>query len=428
MVSVVCIADDLTGANANGVQLVQRGFRVETVLTGFDASLLAKSTMDALIHSTDSRALSANDAYRVVHEAVCAIKPAPDALVSKRIDSTLRGNIGAETDAVLDALADDRLAVVVPCFPSAGRSTIGGNLYVHGVPLPATEAANDPLASVDTASVATIFSRQTKRAIAEIHVDEVRDADALHDQFIHLQKSGQRIVICDAETEGDIEKIAQTVNRLPFAVVAVDPGVFTAALASHRFAKKTAAQNQKHVLAVIGSVNPVAAEQVRMLAEQRKPNLVEVVTKDLLSDALYEAEIARVVAALASSTNPYLVVVGDGIHADKRIDLDHYDAICGGQGEASERINKGFATIAARLLAEKPTIIGLLTTGGDITKATYRELSATRLALTAEIVPLGSYGHLVDGKAVCLPVITKGGMVGAPDALITCLDYFFTTN
>ena len=52
-------------------------------------------------------------------------------LVFKKIDSTLRGNIAAETEAVLRA-ADATLAVCAPAFPGTGRTTVDGVQYAHG--------------------------------------------------------------------------------------------------------------------------------------------------------------------------------------------------------------------------------------------------------------------------------------------------------
>ncbi|MDY6416382.1 MAG: four-carbon acid sugar kinase family protein [Succinivibrio dextrinosolvens] len=48
------------------------------------------------------------------------------------MDSTLRGNIGAETDAMLDSLGEQYTAIVVPTFPSSGRTVVGGYLLVNG--------------------------------------------------------------------------------------------------------------------------------------------------------------------------------------------------------------------------------------------------------------------------------------------------------
>lgn len=42
----------------------------------------------------------------------------------KKIDSTLRGNIGVELDAVIDAL-NISTVIIAPVFPKNGRITVG---------------------------------------------------------------------------------------------------------------------------------------------------------------------------------------------------------------------------------------------------------------------------------------------------------------
>ena len=131
MARLVVIADDLTGANANGVQLTGKGFSAETVLGELSPDKAAQKEPDALLIPTSSRALPADEAYALVHDAVNKVKDAAIDLYSKRVDSTLRGNLGSETDAFLDALGDDRLAVVAPCFVIT--YVVGGFLLVNGI-------------------------------------------------------------------------------------------------------------------------------------------------------------------------------------------------------------------------------------------------------------------------------------------------------
>ena len=78
-------------------------------------------------------------------------------LYSKRIDSTLRGNLGGETDAMLDCLGKDFIAVSAPCFPSSGRTLVGGYLLVDDLPLHKTNIAIDPKTPVKTSDMARLF-------------------------------------------------------------------------------------------------------------------------------------------------------------------------------------------------------------------------------------------------------------------------------
>ena len=124
MAACVVIADDLTGANATGVLLSKMQYRATTVMN-LSGSRDTLSDCDCLLYPTDSRGVSPQEAYRRVKEAAQKLISDKVQLYSKRIDSTLRGNLGSETDAILDSLGDDYIAIVAPCFPSSGRVVIG---------------------------------------------------------------------------------------------------------------------------------------------------------------------------------------------------------------------------------------------------------------------------------------------------------------
>jgi uncharacterized protein YgbK (DUF1537 family) len=425
MARLVVIADDLTGANANGVQLTGKGFSAETVLGELSPDKAAQKEPDALLIPTSSRALPADEAYALVHDAVNKVKDAAIDLYSKRVDSTLRGNLGSETDAFLDALGDDRLAVVAPCFASAGRTLVGGFLLVNGIPLDRTEAASDPKTPVHTADAAELFRVQSKRAVANLDLNDLREStDSVSLKIRRAYEGGARILLIDCIDDLDLAKIADAVmlSKVPF--IAVDPGVFTATLAAKMIAPEKVQVARKHrVLALIGSVNPVAAGQVEALIEKRAPLTVEINTRALLDKERRSKEIDRVVAEASMVEGDTILVVGDGIDPDKRIDLSSFDKKSEWELSASELINEGFAEIGKRLIESDLEIEGLMTTGGDITVATYRFLGGEGLALQAEIVPLGSFGHLIGGPFEGLSVITKGGMVGDKDALVTCVDH-----
>jgi len=90
------IADDFTGANATGILLKKKGLKVTTLLK--PNSNIDKINAEVISISTNSRSIDPKEAYKRVYEATkTVIKSTP--YVAKRIDSTLRGNLGAEIDA-----------------------------------------------------------------------------------------------------------------------------------------------------------------------------------------------------------------------------------------------------------------------------------------------------------------------------------------
>ena len=109
MIQLLIIADDLTGAADTAVQFSKKGIAtLVTVDRDIDiASLDPRTTVLAV--DIESRHLSPSEAAdrlaRVVRRAVdCGVEN-----FYKKTDSTLRGNIGAELEALMNAVHSHRL-------------------------------------------------------------------------------------------------------------------------------------------------------------------------------------------------------------------------------------------------------------------------------------------------------------------------------
>ncbi len=141
----IVLDDDPTGT---------QGSRGVSVLLSWSpdriAQTLAASPGNAPLYlMTNTRALSGPDARRrTLQVARAALEASPAARIVLRGDSTLRGHVREEYEAVLDARGIDRaVLLLVPALPSAGRVTVDGRqLLVSGersVPLDETEYARD---------------------------------------------------------------------------------------------------------------------------------------------------------------------------------------------------------------------------------------------------------------------------------------------
>jgi len=426
MTKVVVVADDLTGANATGVLLGKNGLSTSTLL---DQDNIGSLDSDCLICPTDSRNLDGVSAYNRVYDAINLLKSPGIRFYSKRVDSTLRGNIGAETDAILDALGDGWIAIAVVCFPQAKRITVGGRLLVDSVPLHLTEVAADPKNQIDTPVVEDIFRRQTKCDTRAIYIEDVFKGPAHLAKLVEeAAREGIRILIFDAISPEDLDVIAQGVAQSDIRFVAVDPGAFTAACAK-AIVKGTGTKttSQKKILSVVGSVNGVALAQVLKFLDTIKCHNV-FIDIDRIVGSIGErgAEIRRVRDEINARAREFdvLSIVGSGIHPQNRIDfIKHAESSGMPVGEISATINDSIAQITAGILADNPDIAALYTCGGDISVAVCRHLGVYALELHSEVVPLASFGELKGGQFEGLKFITKGGMVGDEDALITCIEY-----
>lgn len=416
MVQVLVIADDLTGANATGVQLTKHQLKVHSLI---DISSRDKiQNCDCIVYATNSRAAPSDVAYDAVYNSVGMLKSSKVRLYSKRIDSTLRGNIGKETDAMLDALLRDKMdamALVVPCFPDAGRVNINGCLYVNGVPLHKTEAAADPKNPIDTNVVADIFAKQSNRKISAIYKEELAKGSAyLADLIQQKKQEGVRILIFDAEFLADLALIAHSAIESQVNFVAVDPGVFTSVVSGILLGDCV---KLPKVLVVVGSTNQVAAKQVDIfLQRDNNHNVFVNAAKFLEGEYSRNEEIDRVVQEILIVNEKFCTcsVIGSGIYPQNRINL---------ASGASDIINNAFAEITYKILSADCGFKSLYTSGGDISVSVCNKISAFGMNLCKEIVPLASFGILKGGQFDGLRYITKGGMVGDENALTTCVDF-----
>jgi uncharacterized protein YgbK (DUF1537 family) len=101
MAAVLVVADDLTGGNATAADFAAVGLRAVTASAADRPDVVAEmvARFDVVVATTDARHARPEEAAQRARAVVRAGWPAR--LVCNRIDSTLRGNVGATTAAVL---------------------------------------------------------------------------------------------------------------------------------------------------------------------------------------------------------------------------------------------------------------------------------------------------------------------------------------
>lgn len=427
MPQCIVIADDLTGANATGVLLKKMSYKTYTVLNKERLELTTLKDCDCLMYPTNSRGIDGEIAYNRVYNVTNLLKSKEIKVYAKRIDSTLRGNIGCETDAILDVLGEEYIAIAAPCFPESSRIVIGGYMLVNGLPLHKTEVALDPKTPVLTSEVKKVFEKQSNYKVATIFMkDMMSGKHALADEILKLKQEGNKILVFDCVTQEDLELIADAVitSKVPF--VAVDPGVFTSTVA-RKIIVPSETKTKNKILAVVGSVNPVTKKQMEELWLSQKTFNVFVNTKELVEgENRKNAEVDRVVCEILENSLKYNIntVTGDGIFPENRIDfLKIAKRENTTVDEISNRINEAFAEITYHICKKDENFKGLYTSGGDITVSVCRKFDTAGLNLKDEVLPLAAYGKILKGEFDGLHIITKGGMVGKSNAITKCITY-----
>ncbi len=378
---VAVVADDLTGAGDTAVQFVRSGWRTELQLTA------AESAAEVVAVTTDSRAMPAREAAAEAAGAVRRLREAGVERLYKKVDSTLRGPIRAEIDAVLAVWSANAVAVVCPAFPANGRTVRDGVLLVDGVEVHRTAVGRDPVTPVTESRIPELLGARHVRLDGS---DPATDAARLRD-------SGP-VVVVDAETDADLDRVAAAVTELgPDAVPVGSAGL--AARLSRTWAARTA---PAPALVVVTSLHENAREQLAVLAADEHTRVEQPSSTDLADDASWSSWREGMLARFGNNNSPHTALVAPE-------DRD------GALEPAS--VARRLGTLAADL-AERHEVSGFVVTGGDGARALTTALKARAITLTGEVAPGIPIGTLSGGPLHGRAIVTKAGGFGTPNALL----------
>ncbi len=137
-----------------------------------------------------------------------ALKAGPPRLLYKKMDSTLRGRAAAEIDGMLDGLGL-ATALLAPAFPAQRRTVVDGRVHVDGQPMETTAIARDPAFPPTGASALALLAAAGVRPVTSLPLATVRQgADGVRDRIRRFAGTGGRVVVADAETDGDLAILA----------------------------------------------------------------------------------------------------------------------------------------------------------------------------------------------------------------------------
>lgn len=412
------VADDLTGANANCSLMKKIGLTAATVLNLHHG--LPGDDFDTVAVTTDSRALDPDDAYTIVKDTLEKLIDDQVVLYSKRIDSTLRGNLGVEINAFFDVLGDDYLGICVPAYPDTGRLVADGTMYVNGQLLTNSDAGQDSKTPVTSSKVFDLLTKDLEYKAELIKLPEIEmGVDHLVQIINQKADEGTRLFIFDGMNEDHLETIAEAVYNIEHKFFVADPGPFSMEIGRLHQESESAMNN---VLMVVGSVTATTIRQIRELLNNNDFGVVKVDAEALSIEDKREEEIKRSIKDgldklkeenyLLITTTPYDI-------GEERVDLAAVSEKTGEHiDELSKKISGGLAEIAKEVVkSDEHSFAGVFMSGGDITVAFAEILGASGIDIREEVIPLAAYGRLTGGDMPRLRVISKGGMVGDNDAM-----------
>lgn len=408
MMQRLVIADDLTGASDAGLQFAKRGLRT-TVWLDRQPTLRAIDA-DVVVVDTDARAAAPDDAFWRLKTLLGRVRPLTPSRVFKKIDSTMRGNIGAELRALFEALPD-AMAIMCPSFPKQGRTCRDGMVFVHGVRVDETSFARDPLSPVTDARV----SARLDAPAASLTLAQLRGgAESVYDAVEYVRAHGIRIVVADAETEEDLRALAALQHARDDVLWVGSAGLLEYLaddVAGHAAIVPSATGP---VLFIIGSPGDVTQRQIEAFAAQPGFDTQLVDAVDLLEGS---SEVARkavsAAAAMIGGTDTMIAIDGkdDGIARALAAGTAHdWDA-----PETIRRIRDGLVAMAdAAVHSDSGATVVL--SGGDVARAFCDHRGIRGLRIVAEVAPGIPISQTMGDAELC--VVTKAGGFGHPNTYL----------
>lgn len=414
----VVIADDLTGSNATCSLLKKIGLSTASI---FKLEKDKNYKNDVVSYSTDSRAISKKDAYNRVFQTTQILKNNSVLLYNKRIDSTLRGNIGSEIEGMLDALNEDRVAILVPSYPDSGRIVVNKTMLVNGILLEHSDAGRDTKTPVISSNVEEIIKNQTKLNTAYFTLKDISKSEAELTKNIIEKSKDNKILIFDSVTNEDIIKISKAVLKSNLKIITVDPGPFTMYYSSEM---KKITKTDKKILMVIGSATDTTKQQIEHILQHEDIFLVKMKPSLFFDKKTRLEEIKRVCELIYKGINNYelIMLTTTPIGDDKRLDLQKISNDLNiSIDEVSKIIAQTLTEAASDVLLNSNSFEGVYSSGGDITLALLEKLEAIGVEIRDEVIPLAAYGRIIEGKIGNLKLVSKGGMVGNKETIKLCL-------
>jgi D-threonate/D-erythronate kinase len=248
--ALTIVADDLTGGCDTGTLFAGKEPVPITVWPGISA--------DGAVRVIDTETRAAPPS--VARERVAAAARAGSAgRYFKKIDSTLRGPLAAEIDALMTEIGAAS-ALVCPAFPAEGRTVRDRELLVHGVPLARTPPGRE--AGRRTSDVVALLRAEIDRPLAWIPIADVRAGTGA--LSARLGRLASTVVVADAETDADLETIVSAALAADPPPVLAGAAGLARALARHLglLAEDVPMPAARRWLFVAGSRHPATRRQV----------------------------------------------------------------------------------------------------------------------------------------------------------------------
>lgn len=386
------IADDLTGALDTAAPFASRTLDTWLAPHLDRLSNIVDRGANVVAVSTESRRMPPKRAAQRVAAVIDALQLFRPAIVFKKIDSILRGNVGAEIVGTLCATGR-RHAFISPAVPSQNRVMRGGTIYLNGMRLAVGGRGSDGSEMPSSAHLPDLLKEPGELSIHR---------SAVGHRLTLASTPGLHAYVVDAESDADLDALAQFLIEHPDDVLPVGASGLGQALARAIAISPASDLREPRVdlaagtlLYVIGSRKQASCEQVSALLRAGAEEIGVPVRDGDEVEALIEARLSELKA-------PSIIVLRP----------DSTEATCLSTSEVAERLGRA-ASFVMRRIGSSAVVMA----GGETAAACLAAFNAEWLHVDGELhhgIAFGTMG--VGGEVVRF--FSKSGSFGSSDTWV----------
>ena len=302
MIKLLIISDDFTGALDTGVQFASSGASTYVMVDSeIDYTNIA-SNVEVVVIDAETRHLNKEEAFKIVFSIVSEACKIGIPYIYKKTDSVLRGNIGAELTALLQASQSKHIHFI-PAFPKMGRTTEGGIQFVNGVPLSQSVFGQDPFAPVNDSEIKKIIASQCE---TEVHIMGTE----INESFL----SADGIQVYDSVCNEDIEIIASgLMEKDEMHIIAGCAGFASILPKILKIGGEPplVPEIKPNMLVACGSVNPISVAQCDYTESKGAPRFRLSAEQKLSSDWVESCDADAFIDKLNTSCEKNSIVILD---------------------------------------------------------------------------------------------------------------------
>ena len=418
---LLILADDLTGALDTGVKFAEKGIETMVQLSPLSAETADSNesndkNITVRVINTNTRHTTPEEARRIIKNAAAAF--GAYTFFYKKTDSCLRGNTGAELEALIETTKSSCLPFV-PSYPKLKRITKNGTQYLEGKPIHETSMASDPLNPITESFIPAIIKKQSAIPLRLMPANP---------KTLEMPKiPGPEILIFDSEKTSQLKPIAKQLFKKDLLKASAGCAGFAEALMEVLPLEKAPVKNavsipKLPVLVISGSVHPVSVKQVKATLSKNVLGLSLAGERIIKPNWIYTEEARTLVASCSQALREKgICIMGTeaafGMNAMGLNAVELNAAVKPGGLRAANSIPDVLGEVV-KLVIQITGPLHLVVFGGDSLQGIMNTLNISCLKPVKEIKPGVVLSVMGSGY-----LVSKAGAFGASDIIFKIVNY-----